>query len=137
MTAHCPWLCLVRNGPSKRRAACSSWSRPTASTVRGVRMPCRRRATSWRSLLTSSAKALLPLTTRRPCASSQASTSPISPTAAPCPRVCAEGLIRFSQMPRSGTAPPSMVPALRSWSFTGKRSTSSAAISGGSQVGFS
>ena len=83
------------NGSGSDAAAATISSRPTTATVRGVRMPCASRAAYWATLLISSCRARLPLSTRRSWRSSHASTAAAYSGPNRWSRVWDEALIRL------------------------------------------
>ena len=132
-----PWLCLVMNGAGIRRAAAASPSRPATAIVAGTSNPAAASAVSWSTLLTSSSSTRRPLTTTRPCASSQHSTPRASSLAYGWPRVCDDALTRDQNTPSGGGPVRSSTPSPSSHCSCGTPAASKAAPSGAYQSGFS
>src|SRR6266700_2029520 len=125
------------NGAGSFLAAAASSPVPATATVRGTSNPAAQSATSWSTLLISSSSTRRPLTTRRPCASSQLSTPRVWSLAYGCPRVCDDALILDQNTPAGGGSLRSKAESPSSHCSYGIPAASSAAATGANHSGFS
>src|ERR1700739_819062 len=116
-------------------AAAASSARPATATVRGTSKPAARSAASCSTLLISRSSTRRPLTTRRPLASSQASTPLVWSLANGWFLVCDDALILDQNTPAGGSASSSSTASPSSHCSCGTAARSKAAASGAYQSG--